>query len=106
MSFVKEKDSILSLDLILRRNTGGLWKRSSEIGAGTGTVCVNGRRAGIPFLSAQRHGSEKSSDRLLEKDSCEGTISGNFYSHDAEQTALGDIRTLGSLQRKYVHDSN
>ena len=43
---------------------------------------------------------------LLEKNAYKRRIRRNLHTNPLKQTALGNIRALGSLQRKYVHNSN
>ena len=61
------------------------------------------RGTGLPVLPAEGNGSEKHSAGLLERDPQQSRLSGDFHPDHAEPSALGDLRSLGSLQREHVH---
>ena len=75
-----------------------------KLGKRTGTLYDERRRTGIPVLPSKRNGTQKRSFGLLERDSQKSRICGDFNSGYVKPSSLGDIGTLGSLQREYVYN--
>ena len=59
---------------------------------------------GFPFFLPKGMVLKNALFGLLERDSQKRRICGDFHSDHVKPSALGDIRTLGSLQRKYVYN--
>ena len=74
-----------------------------KIGKELGIFMMQRRGTGLPVLPAEGNGSEKHSAGLLERDPQQSRLSGDFHPDHAEPSALGDLRSLGSLQREHVH---
>ena len=74
-----------------------------KLGKELGLFMMQRRGSGLPVLPAEGYDSEEYPYGLLERDSQKSRLRGDLHSDHAEPSAVGDLRSLGSLQRKYVH---
>ncbi len=74
-----------------------------KLGRELGIFMMREEGPGFPLLPAEGNGSEKYAAGLLERDPQQSRLCRDFHSDHAEPSAVGNLRSLGSLQREHVH---